>query len=151
MARWLPPRTADEFLLAIEAPELALDPVFQSPLAPIMNGERVAELLSEHLQTRTRREWFARLLAHGMTAGMLQTIDEVLACPHLEARSFFDGLASPSVRQTAFPGSPYVVDGHRSNVARTAPDLGKHNDEVYGGLLGYAPARLAALRAMGVI
>jgi CoA:oxalate CoA-transferase len=151
MARWGPGRTADQFLLAIDAPDLALDPVFQSPLGPITNGERVAELVSERLQRRTRREWFARLLEHGMTAGMLQSLDEVLACPHLEARSFYDGLATPSGRSTAFPGLPYVVDGERTRFDRTAPALGQHNDEVYGGLLGYAPARLAALRATGVI
>jgi crotonobetainyl-CoA:carnitine CoA-transferase CaiB-like acyl-CoA transferase len=151
MARWGPSRTWDEFVLAVDAPELAADPALQPPLGMTINSRQMAEVLSEHMQSRTRREWFARMLEYGMTAGMLQSLDEVLACPHLEARSFFDSLATPSGRKTAFPGLPYVVDGHRANVDRTAPDLGEHNDEVYGGLLGYAPARLAALREMGVI
>jgi len=151
MARWGPSRTWDEFVLAVEAPELAVDPALQPPLGMTTNSRQLAEVLSEHMQSRTRREWFARMLEHGMTAGMLQSLDEVLACPHLGARSFFDGLATPSGRKTAFPGLPYVVDGHRPHVDRAAPDLGEHNDEVYGGLLGYAPARLAALRAMGAI
>jgi formyl-CoA transferase len=151
MARPGPGRSIDEYLLALDAPELALDPAFQSPLALIANGERVAGLVSELLQTRTRREWFARMLEFGMTAGMLQSLDEVLACPHLEARSFYDSLATSSGRRTPFPGLPWVVDGQRTRFDRRAPEIGQHNDEVYGGLLGYAPARLAALRAGGAI
>jgi crotonobetainyl-CoA:carnitine CoA-transferase CaiB-like acyl-CoA transferase len=151
MARWGPSRTWDEFVVAVDAPELAVDPALQPPLGMIQNSQHLAEVLSERLQTRTRREWFARMLDHGMTAGMLQSIDEVLACPHLEARSFYDGLTAPSGRTTAFPGVPYAVDGQRRHFDRTAPALGEHNDEVYGGLLGYAPERIATLRAQGAI
>jgi crotonobetainyl-CoA:carnitine CoA-transferase CaiB-like acyl-CoA transferase len=151
MARWGPSRTWDEFVLAVDAPELAADPALQPPLGMTTNSRLLAETLSEHMRSRTRREWFARLLEDGMTAGMLQSIDEVLACPHLEARSFYDGLATPSGRTTPFPGVPYVVDGERARIDRTAPALGEHNDEVYGGLLGYAPARRAALRTAGAI
>jgi crotonobetainyl-CoA:carnitine CoA-transferase CaiB-like acyl-CoA transferase len=32
-----------------------------------------------------------------------------------------------------------------------APRLGQHTDEVLGGLLGYAPGRIAALRASGAL
>jgi formyl-CoA transferase len=32
-----------------------------------------------------------------------------------------------------------------------APGLGQHTDEILGGLLGYAPARVAALRASGAV
>lgn len=151
MARWGPSRTWDEFVLAVDAPELAVDRALQPPLGMTTNSRQLAETLSNHMQSRTRREWFARMLEYGMTAGMLQSIDEVLACPQLEARSFYDGLTTPSGCKTVFPGLPYVVDGDRTHVDRTAPALGEHNDEVYGGLLGYAPARLAALRAVGAI
>jgi CoA:oxalate CoA-transferase len=151
LARWLPPRTWDEFLLALEAPELAVDPALQPPLGMTTNARLTAERLGVHMQSRPRREWFARMLEFGMTAGMLQSIDDVLDCPHLEARSFYGALSTPSGVRSAFPGLPYVVDGRRPPVDRTAPALGEHNEAVYSGLLGYPPARLAALRAMGAI
>jgi hypothetical protein len=36
-------------------------------------------------------------------------------------------------------------------VRTPAPELGEHNDAVYGGLLGLTPARISDLRAHGVI
>ena len=35
--------------------------------------------------------------------------------------------------------------------AGPAPEAGEHNDEVYCGLLGMTPQRLAELRALGAI
>ena len=34
---------------------------------------------------------------------------------------------------------------------RPAPAFSQHNDDVYGGLLGYTSERIAQLRASGVI
>jgi formyl-CoA transferase len=44
-------------------------------------------------------------------------------------------------RFSATPGS----------IRRPAPELGQHNDEVYGGLLGIAASTLAELKTRSVI
>ncbi|MCC7372761.1 MAG: CoA transferase [Chloroflexi bacterium] len=48
-------------------------------------------------------------------------------------------------------GLPIRFSAAEAGYARPAPWVGEHNDEVYGGLLGYTPERLARLRADGVI
>ncbi len=48
-------------------------------------------------------------------------------------------------------GVPIVFSEGATGFDRPAPDLGEHNDLVYGELLGYSPQAIAALRADGVI
>jgi crotonobetainyl-CoA:carnitine CoA-transferase CaiB-like acyl-CoA transferase len=151
MGRWQSSVPWDAFAIAFETPELAVDPALAPPLGLTTNSETVAEILSERMQTRPRHEWFARAREHGITAGMLQTLDEVLACPHLEARSFFGEVATPSGRRTPFPGPPYTLGGRREPDVRAVPRLGEHNAEVYCDLLGRTAAELDALRARRVI
>jgi crotonobetainyl-CoA:carnitine CoA-transferase CaiB-like acyl-CoA transferase len=129
MARWLSSRPWDEFALAFDAPELAVEPALHPPLALTANAGNVADVLSNHLQTRPRRDWFARAIEHGITAGMLQSLDEVLECPHLAARSFWDTITTADGHSVKYPGSFYTVNGDRGSHERRAPALGEHNAE----------------------
>lgn len=151
MARWQNSRPWEEFALALDAPELAIDPALGPPLALTQNARQVADILDERLRSATRREWFARTRELSITAGMLQTLDEVLGCEHLAARRWWDTLTGPAGVKAPFPGLPYTVDGAQRHIDRRVPDLGADNDDVYGGLLGYAPERISALRATGAI
>jgi formyl-CoA transferase len=91
------------------------------------------------------------LHAAGVPAGRTYRAQDMLRDPHFAARSsiirvpdrHFGELAMQNVfpRLSATPGS----------VRWTGPDLGEHNAEVYGGLLGLAPADIDALRTAGVI
>ena len=46
--------------------------------------------------------------------------------------------------------SPWIVDGERLDAMRRAPRLGEHTASVLGGLLGLAPAGVAALESRRV-
>jgi CoA:oxalate CoA-transferase len=48
-------------------------------------------------------------------------------------------------------GVPIVFSEGATGFDLSAPELGEHNDLIYGRLLGYAPQAIAALRADGVI
>ena len=56
--------------------------------------------------------------------------------------------AMGAVRVDGVPAHLSETDWH---IARGAPCLGQHNDEVYGGILGLSMSELEALRAGGVI
>lgn len=150
MARWLSSVPWDLFALAFDAPEVAVDPALQPPLSLTTSASRLAQVLSGHLQTQPRRHWFARAREHGITAGMLQSLDDVLACPHLAARSFFEELVTPSGQKTPYPGPPYTVDGRRAPSVRVAPRLGEHTAEVRRVLNGDAAAHEDVVRQAGV-
>jgi crotonobetainyl-CoA:carnitine CoA-transferase CaiB-like acyl-CoA transferase len=48
-------------------------------------------------------------------------------------------------------GVPIVFSENDAPGLAAAPTLGQHNDEIYGGLLGYGPERIEQLRRDGVI
>ncbi len=147
MARWLSSRPWEVFALAFDAPELAVDPALQPPLALGPNAERMAEVLGRHLRERPRKEWFARAIEHGITAGMLQSLDEVLACEHLAARGFWDTATTPGGGVIPYPGAFYTVNGERPRPDRHVPARGEHNPEV--AALPPRAGRMAAGQAHG--
>jgi crotonobetainyl-CoA:carnitine CoA-transferase CaiB-like acyl-CoA transferase len=101
------------------------------------------------------------------TADLIERFDRC-GVPAAEVRSPHDGVRDPRVlrRGETLPlahpvhgqvedmvgmGVPIVFSEATTGFDRLAPDLGQHNDLVYGDLLGYSPETIAALRADGVI
>ena len=57
----------------------------------------------------------------------------------------------PVAGSTHVLAPPYRLDGERMPVRRAPPELGEGTREVLSGLLGLDDARLAELRALGVV
>ena len=106
--RWQPSVPWDVYAIGFDAPELSVDEELQPPLGMTLNAERLAAALAEHTKLKTRREWIDVAVAHGIPMGFLQSPDEVLRCPQLEARSFFDRMRGPDGGEVRFPGRPYT-------------------------------------------
>ena len=102
---------------------------------------------------RTRVTACAALSAAGIAAGPCFTDEEVVADPHVAARSMLvevprtDGVDQPVL----VPGNPVKLSNVAEGPETRVPWLGEHTDEVLAGELGLADAELAALRADGVI
>lgn len=132
-------------------PELAADPRFATHLA---RGEHQAEL-DALIEAWTGSFASAPLLqllhANGVPAGRIYRAPDMLEDEHFAARHalvkvphpVFDNLWMANVfpKLSATPGE----------VRWPGPALGAHNEEIFGGVLGYGSARLAELAAQGVI
>ena len=64
---------------ALGVPELADDPRFATNQDRTANREALRPLLVERLRTRSRADWFHRLLEAGVACGPINTIDEGVA------------------------------------------------------------------------
>jgi crotonobetainyl-CoA:carnitine CoA-transferase CaiB-like acyl-CoA transferase len=79
----------------------------------------------------------ARMLRDsGQPAGVVQTIDEVRASPHLEARGLFQPVDDPRATNPdgtvlKLPRLPLLFDGDGA-APGSIPVLGAHNDEIVG-------------------
>jgi crotonobetainyl-CoA:carnitine CoA-transferase CaiB-like acyl-CoA transferase len=131
------------FALTFDALDLALDPALAPPRGFLENKARLDDVLAQSLRTQPRQHWFARARENGIAAGMLQTLDDVLACPQLAERGSFDELEAASGARARFPSEPYWVDGGREQTLRNAPGLGEHNRQIVAELETMASARSA--------
>jgi crotonobetainyl-CoA:carnitine CoA-transferase CaiB-like acyl-CoA transferase len=86
----------------------------------------------------------------GLPIGPVLTVAQAAEHPHLRARNAFVEIDHPVAGRLRYPG-PLVRLTATPAVARRAPLLGEHNEEILCGRLGYARAELTGLRAAGVI
>ncbi len=102
---------------------------------------------------KTRLQACEALSAAGIAAGPCVTDDEVVADPHVAARSMLvevprtDGVEQPVL----VPGNPVKLSGVAEGPETRVPWLGEHTDEVLAAELGLSAADLTKLRDDGVI
>lgn len=136
---------------AMGQPELARDDRFGLHRE---RGERQAELdtiVSAWTTTLSAAELCERLLEHAVPFGTLYRAPEMLEDPHFAAREAIVRLVGPDGVEVAMQNVFPRLSDTPGRIRWTGPELGAHNDEVYRGLLKLDDARLAELRAQGVI
>jgi len=97
------------------------------------------------------REVVARLEAAGVPASLVYTPREMLQDPQFTARGSIVTLPHPTLGAFPMQGVFPRLSETPGSVRSLGPELGEHNAEVYGGLLGRSEAELSELQAAGVI
>jgi len=136
---------------AIDRPELASDPRFADLAARKAHEDELEAIVAAWTSARTRDEAVGKLVAAGVTAAPVRTMDEVAASEHLRARGFFVTLEHPEAGRRAVAGPPWHPSRTPMRPVRPAPTFGQHTDEVLREVLGMDDAELADLHARGVI
>ncbi len=104
------------------------------------------------LLSLTKAEFFEGVIQRNMLGYPVATVDDIRRDEQLAARGFWQEVEAPwGQGPLAFPGSFALFDGIRPSLRRTAPRVGEHNAEIYGGELGLTTDELAALRGAGVL
>jgi crotonobetainyl-CoA:carnitine CoA-transferase CaiB-like acyl-CoA transferase len=139
------------FCLAVGRPEWERDPRFATNRDRVANRAALMPLVEAVFAGDTTEAWLRRLQAKGVPAAPIQTVDRVLADPQVRLRQMV--VEMPHARLGAVPtlGTPIKVDGAMGLEAGTPPALGAHTGPVLRDVLGYADARIDALRAAGIV
>lgn len=136
---------------AMGRPELAEDPRYATHLARGDRQEELDDLINVWTATRTCEDVAALMEDHAVPSGQIYRAPEMLADPHFAARKAIIEVADDrwgSVKmQNVFP----KMSETQGDVRWTGPELGQHNGEVYGELLGLDEENLSELKARGVI
>jgi len=110
---------------AIGAPGLAEDPRFRHNGDRVANRDELRALLEERLSARSRGEWRDLLLAAGVPAGPVQTIDEAFSLAEALGIGAID--ETDGVRTVSFPAE---LSGTPAATRRRPPELDEHGAEI---------------------
>lgn len=132
-------------------PELAEDPRYKTNSARSEHQEELDGIVGAWAASVPADELLERLHEAGVPAGRIYQAKDMLADPQYAARQAIVRLAHPVLGDFPMPGVfPRLSD--TPGAARTvAPNLGEHNQEIWGGLLGLEDAELTRLEEAGVI
>jgi len=131
--------------------EMLDDPCYATNAARVQNRATLIQKLQEVFLTKTYEEWEALLLAQGIPMGAINTIDQVVNHPQVQARGMIVESGHPVAGKVKSVGVPVKLSETPGSVRKPAPLLGQHTDEVLREYLGMTDAEISALRQEGVI
>jgi crotonobetainyl-CoA:carnitine CoA-transferase CaiB-like acyl-CoA transferase len=144
----LAPATQDMWLRlcdVLELPALPRDPRFLTNAERMQNRLALKELLETSLRKKTRMEWTPLMIAAGIPAGPINTLEDVFADEQVKACKLVETVEHPllgALRQVALPVKMAATEG---GSVRSAPPLfGQHTREALQDY-GLASERIAQL------
>ena len=136
---------------ALGREDLLRDPRFATMATRAAHGDEINGIVATWCRERTAAEIQDVLERHEVPFGVAYSVRDIFTDPHIAARGDIVTVDDPVI-------GPVRMQGVYPRFSRTpgatpsgAPELGAHNDEVYGGLLGLSADERAALRRDGVI
>lgn len=136
---------------AMGEPELAQDARYSNHSARGNHQQELDDHIAEWTKTKTAAELTELMDSHGIPAGKIYRAPEMLEDAHFKARNAIVSLMHPKFGELKMQNVAPKLSLTPGSVRAAAPELGQHNDEIYGELLGLDEAARAALKEQNVI
>jgi crotonobetainyl-CoA:carnitine CoA-transferase CaiB-like acyl-CoA transferase len=127
------------------------DARFATNAARVENRQLVTDTLTPVMKQHTTRWWVERLEALKIGCGPINTLEDVFADPHVQARGMVLEMQHGSGETVKVIANPVRLSETPADYRLPPPLLGEHTDAVLIEKLGLDQAALADLRAKGVI
>ncbi len=136
---------------ALSDPPFARDPRFAGAAGRLAAREELDRRLSEATREQDAYELMERLQAAGIEAGVVQSCDDLLRDPQLAQRGHFQRLEHLHLGELQFEHYGIRPSASPPRLRTPGPNLGEHNAEVLGELLGYHAEELAELASREIL
>ncbi len=136
---------------AMGQPELAEDPRYATHSARGEHQTELDEKVAAWTKTVDADHLEAMMEEHGIPSGKIYRAPEMLEDAQFRAREAIIKTLHPKFGELRMQNVAPKLSATPGGVRSAAPSLGEHTDEIFGGLLGFDAARLAELRASGII
>ncbi len=140
----------ERFCQALDRPELAKDPRFDTEAKRVEARALLISLLDAIFRTRPAEEWLGRLDKAGVPAGRIKSVAEVCESAHLKERGMIVSLPHPKAGIVKVLGVPIRLEATPGGLTAPPPLLGQHTEEILTRLGGLTRAEVARLRQRGV-
>ena len=142
--------TFERFCKNFGQEQLLSDPRFATNAARVENRQLVTDTLTPLMRTRTTTEWVEKLEALKIGCGPINTLEQVFADPHVQARGCVVEMPHASGETVKVIANPVRLSATPPAYNSAPPLLGQHTAEVLGGVLGMGEAEIAALKEKGI-
>ena len=136
------------FFQIIGKPEMLSQPEFATQQARSQNYQRAYTMVAEELKKRSTAEWVEAFERGDIPVQRMNSIDDILADPHLNAIGYFSVREHPTEGHIRTLAVPSEWSESQPEYRRHAPRLGEHTREVLGEL-GYSQDKVDQLLASG--
>lgn len=136
--------------VAMGQPALGTDLRFANNPARVAHLEVLDTMVARWCGAQSLEQLSKALSEQEVPFSKVNSIDDVLADPHFQAREAFIRLPDPDLGSVPAPATVPRIGGFQPPPPRSGPGLGEHNLNVYGAL-GLSEAELASLHEQGVI
>ena len=138
------------FCRALGLDDLEDDPRFDSHQNRTKNNRALIRLLEERIATRPRAEWAPPLDEAGSIWGPVQTLDEVIVDPQIEANDYVASIEHPTEGEYELLRLPMKVDRTPGSPKAPAPELGQDTETTLLEI-GYSWEEISGLKDAGAI
>jgi formyl-CoA transferase len=136
---------------AMGQPELAEDERYATHSARGAVQQELDELISDWTQSIDSAELEKLMEEHGIPSGRIFTPADMLQDAHFKARNAIVTTMHPVFGELKMQNVAPKLSKTPGNIRRPGPELGEHNAEIYGSLLGLSGEQQADLIDRGII
>jgi len=135
----------------IGKPEYKTDPRFKNLIERVKHREVIRQELDKWMEGKTAAEIEKLLDERRIPCGRVLSTSEVNKDENLIHRGMVTEVEAEDGHAVPLPGIPVKLSASPGRISSRGPEVGEHNREIFGGLLGITDEELEDLKARGVI
>ena len=143
--------TFERFCKAFGQEALLTDPRFATNPIRVQNRQLVTDTLTPVMKSKTTAEWIDALEALKIGCGPINTLEQVFADPHVQAREMVVEMAHASGETVKVIANPVKLSATPPSYRSAPPVLGEHTEDVLASVLKMSTSDIAALREKGIL
>ena len=141
---------AERLFRTIGRPELIDDPRFRTNSDRVKNNDILDPIIADYMGERTQAECLATFEEAGVTVGPVADVAQLADDDYMEGRGVIESFPDSEIGTLPMHAVIPRMSDTPGGVRSPAPELGQHNEEIWGGL-GIDAAEQAKLTDAGVI
>jgi succinyl-CoA---D-citramalate CoA-transferase len=136
---------------AMGRPELGEDPRYATHSARGAHQAELDGLINEWTKTIALKDLEVRMNENGVPCGLIYKAEDMIGDPHFKARDAIIDIEHPDFGTIKMQNVAPRLSDTPGAVRHVGPELGQHNDYVYGELLEMPKEMQLTLREKGII